>query len=287
MSFSEKCFKVFNYIFLALFSLLAVYPLIYVLSASLSNPNDVILGKVWLWPVNLNLESYKIVMANPSVISGYLNAIYYMVVGTAVNLFVTICGAYPLSKKRLVGGKVLNYLVAFSMWFSAGMIAVYINFKELGLLNTRTAIIAGFACNAYNFMLLRNFFSSIPESLLEAAKIDGAHELCILIKIVLPLSLSSIATIGLFYAVARWNGYLWAMTLLQDDSKIPLQVVLKKLIVDMSARASEYSDSGLTDISSETVTYATIIVSVIPMVVIYPFIQKYFVKGVMIGAVKE
>lgn len=286
MSVSERIFKVFNYIILALFSILTLYPFIYVLSASLSSPEAVVMGKVWLLPVKTTLNAYKSVIARSGIWSGYLNAIFYMVVGTLVNLFVTVCGAYPLSRKELKGRKVLNYLVAFTMWFNAGMIAMYLNFKDLHLLNTRTVIIIDFACNAYNFMLLRNYFSSLPESLIEAAKIDGAHELYVLTRIVLPLSLPSIATIGLFYAVDRWNGYLWAMILLQDDNKIPLQVVLKKLILDMSATANAAVDADNNDFSGETIVYATIVISVIPMVVIYPFIQKYFVKGIMVGAVK-
>lgn len=286
MSVSERIFKVFNYIILALFSILTLYPFIYVLSASLSSPEAVVMGKVWLLPVKTTLNAYKSVIARSGIWSGYLNAIFYMAAGTLVNLFVTVCGAYPLSRKELKGRKVLNYLVAFTMWFNAGMIAMYLNFKDLHLLNTRTVIIIGFACNAYNFMLLRNYFSSLPESLIEAAKIDGAHELYVLTRIVLPLSLPSIATIGLFYAVDRWNGYLWAMILLQDDNKIPLQVVLKKLILDMSAAANAAVDADNNDFSGETIVYATIVISVIPMVVIYPFIQKYFVKGIMVGAVK-
>lgn len=284
----EKVFKVFNYIILTAFSLMALYPFIYVFAASLSNPNEVILGNVWLIPKGFTLSAYSKVMENSSILIGFVNAFFYMIVGTAVNLAITICGAYPLSKKNLRGQKILNFLVAFTMWFNAGMIALYLNFKDFNLLDTRTVIIIGFACNAYNFMLMRNYFTSIPEALFDASKIDGANDFQILVKVVLPLSMASLATVGLFYAVDRWNGYMWAMILLNDDRKLPLQVVLKKLIVDMSAEAMLESGTDIAerDISSETVTYATIIISTIPMIVIYPFIQRYFVKGVMVGAVK-
>lgn len=284
----EKVFKVFNYIILTAFSLMALYPFIYVFAASLSNPNEVILGNVWLIPKGFTLSAYSKVMENGSILTGFVNALFYMIVGTAVNLAITICGAYPLSKKNLRGQKILNFLVAFTMWFNAGMIALYLNFKDFNLLDTRTVIIIGFACNAYNFMLMRNYFTSIPEALFDASKIDGANDFQILVKVVLPLSMASLATVGLFYAVDRWNGYMWAMILLNDDRKLPLQVVLKKLIVDMSAEAMLESGTDIAerDISSETVTYATIIISTIPMIVIYPFIQRYFVKGVMVGAVK-
>ena len=180
-------------------------------------------------------------------------------------------------------------LIVFTMWFSAGTIPLYLTFRDYGLLNTRTAILFGFACGTYNFILLRTYFAGIPEALEEAAKIDGAGDIYILIKIMLPLAAPSLATIGLFYAVSRWNGYLWSMILLTDDRKIPLQVVLKKLVVYMSghvenmAFGAQYTSNTL---SEETVMYATMVFSIVPMMILYPFIQKYFVKGIMLGSVK-
>ncbi|MNI22892.1 L-arabinose transport system permease protein AraQ [compost metagenome] len=172
------------------------------------------------------------------------------------------------------------------MLFSAGMIPFYLNLRDLGLLDTRIAILFAFAITTFNVIILRSFFQSIPEELEEAAKVDGASDFRVMWNIVLPLSKPSLAAISLFYAVARWNGYFWAMVILQDERKIPLQVLLNKLVVEMKPTAEMIGTMDAVSYSSETVIYATIIVSVIPIVVLYPFIQKYFVKGVMIGSVK-
>ena len=289
ISKSRLAFSIFNYVLLGLIAFICVYPIWYVIIASMSDPQAVNTGYVWFWPKGFTLNAYAKVIQKTGIWVAYANSIFYMVVGTIVNLFVTICGAYPLSKKSLFGSKFLNIAITFTMWFSVGTIPVYLAFRDYGLLNTRSAIIFGFACSTYNFILLRTYFSGLPEALEEAAKIDGASDIYILREIVLPLSLPAIATIGLFYAVSRWNGYLWAMILISDDAKLPLQVVLKKLVVDMSGHAENMS-LGVEDmakkISEETVMYATIVVSIIPMLILYPYIQKYFVKGITLGAVK-
>lgn len=289
ISKSRLAFNVFNYVFLGLVAFICVYPIWYVIIASLSDPQAVNMGSVWFFPKGFTLNAYARVIKKTGIWIAYLNSIFYMVVGTLVNLFVTICGAYPLSKKSLFGSKFLNIAITFTMWFSVGTIPIYLAFRDYGLLNTRSAIIFGFACSTYNFILLRTYFAGLPEALEEAARIDGASDIYILKEVVLPLSLPAIATIGLFYAVSRWNGYLWAMILISDDNKLPLQVVLKKLVVDMSGHAENMS-LGVEDltkkISEETVMYATIVVSIIPMLILYPYIQKYFVKGITLGAVK-
>lgn len=283
----EKIFYAINSVFLVLLTLCIIYPVVYVISASLSSSDAVVTGKVVLFPKEINLGAYKYVFQNKWIWISYLNSIFYTVVGTAVALFITICGAYPLSKSELPGKKIFTMLVTFTMWLSAGMIPIYLNIRDLGLLNTRTSIIVAFACDAFNFVLLRNFFQSVPKSLEEAANIDGASQFQILTRIYIPLSLSAIATVGLFYAVAKWNGYFWSMILIRDDNLLPLQVVIKKMIVDLQAMANDqYGDSALNNLSDETVIYASIVVSTIPMLVLYPFVQKYFVKGVMIGSVK-
>lgn len=286
-SIGERIFNVFNHIFLALLGFIALYPLIYVFSASISSTDAVILGKVLLLPKEITLSAYKAILSDKMIWVGYGNAIFITVVGTAVNLFVTISAAYPLSKKRLPGLKGWTVFFLLVMWFQAGIIPLYLTIKDLGLMNTRTAVIVAFAMTPFNMILLRTFFKSIPISLEEAAKIDGASEFYVLWKIFMPLSKAGLATIGLFYGVARWNGYFWNMVLLHDDSKIPLQVMLKKMIVESQISETIEGLDIATNYSTETLIYATIIVSVIPMLIAYPFIQKYFTQGMMIGAVKE
>ena len=288
ISKSRIAFNIINYTLLALIGIICVYPIIYVFAASMSSAKFVNMGQVWLLPRGFTLAAYEKIVAKNGIWMSYFNSFYYMIFGTIVNLIVTICGAYPLSKRDLDGARVINMLIAFTMWFSAGTIPLYLTFRDYGMLNTRAAIIFGFACGAYNFILLRTYFAGIPQAIEEAARIDGASDLYTLIRIVLPLSLPSLATIGLFYAVSRWNGYLWTMILLTDDKKIPLQVVLKKLVVDMTGHAENmnYDKDVAQNLSEETVMYATMVFAIVPMMALYPFIQKYFVKGIMLGSVK-
>ncbi|KZZ83606.1 MULTISPECIES: carbohydrate ABC transporter permease [Bacillaceae] len=285
---SERLSDVLIYGFLVLLAIACIYPFIYVFSASISSAQSVISGEVILFPKDITFISYAKVLQDPDIWTAYGNTIFYTVFGTAVNLLLTICGAYPLSKKRLRGKAFIAFFIAFTMWFQAGIIPTYLNFKELGLLDTRTSIIIGFAVSTFLVFILRSFFQSIPDSLEESAKVDGANDLQILMKIYLPLSKPALVTVGLFYAVARWNGYFWAMVLLNDESKIPLQVMLKKLIVEMTVSEQVLATAdAMTEFSRETIIYATIFVSILPIIIIYPFLQKYFVKGTMLGGVKE
>ncbi|MBS2968495.1 carbohydrate ABC transporter permease [Metabacillus sp. KIGAM252] len=285
---SERLSDVLIYGFLVLLAIACIYPFIYVFSASISSAQSVISGEVILFPKDITFISYAKVLQDPAIWTAYGNTIFYTVIGTAVNLLLTICGAYPLSKKRLRGKAFIAFFIAFTMWFQAGIIPTYLNFKELGLLDTRTSIIIGFAISTFLVFILRSFFQSIPDSLEESAKVDGANDLQILMKIYLPLSKPALVTVGLFYAVARWNGYFWAMVLLNDESKIPLQVMLKKLIVEMTVSEQVLATAdAMTEFSRETIIYATIFVSILPIIIIYPFLQKYFVKGTMLGGVKE
>ena len=215
----------------------------------------------------------------------YGNTVYYTLFGTIISLFVTAMGAYALSRKRLMARRFIGFMISLTMWFNAGMIPFYLNMKNFNLLNSRLGILIGFACSAFYVIILRSFFETIPDSLEESAKIDGASDFLIFRKVIVPLSMPALTTIGLYYAVERWNGYFWAMVLLTDIRKIPLQVLLKKLIVEMEMMTGgDFVTS--TVMSKETVIYATIIVAAVPILIVYPFIQKYFEKGVMIGAVK-
>lgn len=284
---TEKIFKIINNILLALMATAALYPFLYVLSASVSMPFNVVTGKVLLFPKGFTFDAYKEVLGNPEIWSAYGNTIFYTVVGTAVSMFFTICGAYALSKKRLRGRKFFTILVTLTLWFDAGMIPFYLTLRDLGLLNTRTGIIIAFACNAFKVILLRTNFEGVPTELEESVKVDGGNDLQVLLKVYLPLVKPGLATVGLFYAIEKWNGYFWSMIMLTDIDKIPLQVLLKKMITANGvqsefAAALDFSST----ISAETVTYATIIVSIIPIVLVYPYIQKYFIKGMLVGAVK-
>jgi putative aldouronate transport system permease protein len=287
-SFSDKLSSGFIAVILIMLSAVCLYPFVYVLSASFSSGSAVITGEVLLFPKDITLDSYKSILAKDGLWQAYGNTVFYTVVGTAFSILLTICGAYPLSKSRLRGRTFVAFFIAFTLWFGAGLIPTYLNFKELGLLDTRTSIIVGFAVSAFLVILLRTFFQSIPDSLEESAKMDGANDLQILRHIYLPLSKPALVTVGLIYAVGKWNSYFWAMILLNDESKIPLQVLLKKMIVEMSLNEElTGSMNAANAMSQETFIYATIIVSILPIVLVYPFLQKYFVKGTMIGGIKE
>ena len=217
----------------------------------------------------------------------YANTIFYTVVGVAVNMAFSTTMAYALSKKRLVFQKFFTLFCVFTMWFSAGIIPLYMTFRDLHLLDTRFAILFGFSINTYNLIIMKSFFEQVPSSLEEAAFIDGASNLRIFAQVYLPLSKPALATVGLFYAVNRWNSYFWAMNLLTSDSKLPLQVLLKKLIVDKVANETEAAIvTASSTWSPTTVIYAIIIIAIVPMLVAYPFIQKYFKTGLTIGANK-
>ena len=283
----EKIFYIFNNIFLIILTCLILYPIVYVISASFSSGTAIKAGQVKLLPVDFDLSAYKYTFTDNTIWIAYLNSFFYTIFGTAIAMVFTILGAYTLSKDDLPGKRVISFFFTLTMWFGAGMIPTFLNYRDLGLIDSRWGILLHGACSAYNMILLKNFFSSIPKSLEEACDIDGATQMQILTKVYLPLSKASLACITLFYAVARWNEYMWPMIIVSSDSKIPLQVVVKKIIVDLKETVDTMNDE-LTygDLSNEGLIYATIVVSSVPMLVLYPFIQKYFVGGVMIGAVK-
>lgn len=286
----EKWFSGFNYVLLSLTAVAALYPFLYVLSASISSPEQVVKGNVLLFPKDVTFTAYRTVLAENGIWLGYANTIFYTLFGTMVSLMLTILGAYSLSKKRLIGVTVINFIIAFTMWINmsgaAGMIPYYLNLRDLGLLNSRFGIIIAFAITTFNVFLLRTFFTSVPDSLEEAARVDGANDWGIMWRIYIPLSVPALITVGLFYAVGRWNAYFWSMILLTDQSKIPLQVLLKKMVVEMNVN-SMLDNGGPVDIAKETIIYATIIVAILPMVLVYPYIQKFFVQGIMVGSIKE
>lgn len=282
--------RVFNAVMIVLgivITFIALYPIYYVLISSFSKPFFVENGDVLLKIKEFTTASYDAVFKRDGLWTSYGNAIFYTVFGLMANMFFTTTMAYALSKKYLMGRKLLTLFTVFTMWFSAGIIPTYMNFNNLGLLDTRTAIIFGFAIETYNLIIMKSFFEQVPEALEEAAFIDGAGHFRVFWNIYLPLSKPALATVGLFYGISRWNGYFWAMQLLKDDNKIPLQVFLKKLIVE---RVSNPSDAAIVTKASltspTTQVYALIILAIVPMIVVFPFIQRYFKTGLTVGGVK-
>lgn len=283
----EKVFSILASILGIIITIICLYPIFYVLIASFSKPFYVENGDVMFWVKGFNLESYIKAFNKDGIWMAYFNTFYYTIFGVLANMFFTTTMAYALSKHKLLFKKFFTFLVVFTMWFSAGMIPLYMTFVNLNLLNTRTSVIVGFAINTYNLIILKSFFEQVPESLEEAAVIDGASNFRIFYSIFLPLSKPALATVGMFYCVNRWNGYFWAMNLLKDDNKIPLQVLLKKLIVDQVANETEAGIVTINSLSSPTtIIYAIIIIAIIPMAIAYPFVQKYFKKGATLGSVK-
>ena len=282
--------RVFNAVMIVLgivITFIALYPIYYVLISSFSKPFFVENGDVLLKIKEFTTASYEAVFKRDGLWTSYGNAIFYTVFGLMANMFFTTTMAYALSKKYLMGRKLLTLFTVFTMWFIAGIIPTYMNFNNLGLLDTRTAIIFGFAIETYNLIIMKSFFEQVPEALEEAAFIDGAGHFRVFWNIYLPLSKPALATVGLFYGISRWNGYFWAMQLLKDDNKIPLQVFLKKLIVE---RVSNPSDAAIVTKASltspTTQVYALIILAIVPMIVVFPFIQRYFKTGLTVGGVK-
>ncbi len=281
---SEKMFYAVNYILLALIGFITLYPFFYVFIASISSGKAVAEGTVFFFPREITFDAFIELFKSREVWTGYANSIYYTVFGTIISMFLTICGAYPLSKPYFKGRKVLRFLMVFTMWFQAGMIPMYLNFISLNMRN-EWGILIGIAVSTFNVILLINFFGAVPQSLEEAATIDGANDLQVLYHVFLPLSKPALATISLFYGVNRWNGYFWSMILLRDEDKYPLNVWLKSWIVENNA-LTETGSTITSTYSADTFIYATIMIAVIPIIIIYPFIQRFFVSGVMVGAVK-
>lgn len=290
-STSRKVFEVFNIIIMIFLNIIMLYPFLYVLATSFSSNASVLAGRVSIVPDGFNLRAYKAVFNYSLVWTSYRNTIFYTTLGTAINMLLTILAAYPLSRKDFYGRGIFTFFIAVTMFFSGGLIPTFLIVRGLGLYNTFWALLLPGAISTTNMIIMRTFFQNIPDALEEAAIIDGASDLQILTKIILPLSIPSIATIGMFYAVGHWNSWFSAMIYLRDRSKYPLQLVLRQIVLQNQVNELLSQQHGTTieetqSLISETVKYATIIVAVVPILCVYPFIQKYFVKGVMIGSIK-
>ncbi len=277
-----------NYIFLALFSVTMMYPLWHMLCASVSNGYDLMAHTGFLVrPLGFDLSAYKMVMRNPNIIRGFINSVYLVVVGTSVNIVMTSMGAYVLSRKNFLFKGFLVKFAVFTMFFNGGLIPFYLQIRALGLYDTLWSVIFGFAISTYNMIIMITYFKGIPDSIEESAKLDGANDFTVLFRIIIPISMPIVATMILFYAVSRWNGYFYLMIFVRDRLKYPLSLILREILI-AGGNADMVAASGADqEMIADSIKYATTVVAVVPVLVIYPFLQKHFVKGVMIGSLKE
>lgn len=286
---SDKFFHVVNTIFLGICLLLVALPILNVLASSFSSPGAVIRGQVSFWPKGFNIDAYKQIFSNRMLLTGYKNSIIYTVIGTAINILMTILAAYPLSVKDFVGRKLFTSLFIFVMIFTAPLIPTYLNIKNLGLLDSMWALILPGAISVYNMIIARTYFqNSIPAEMLESARLDGCSDLRILISMILPLSKSIIAVLVLYYAIAHWNSYFDAFIYLSSENKFTLQVVLRNIMSSVKAleEMASTAEQSMRAASIEVLKYAVIVFGSLPLILLYPLVQKHFVKGVMIGSVK-
>ena len=289
-STGRKVFNLINVFVMCILIVITLYPLLYVIFASLSKSSELMKNSgILLKPAGLSTAAYKAVFKNPNIIRGYRNTLIILVLGTFINIVMTSLAAYFFSRKDVMFQKPLMMYVMFTMFFSGGMIPNYLIVKNLGLLNTIWALVLPTAISTYNMIIMRTGFAAIPESLIESAKIDGANHLTILMRIVFPLAKPTIAVIVLYYAVAHWNSWFSAMIYLQKNRNLqPLQLVLRSILMDNDTNSMQNAagNTGDQEQIAETIKYAVIVVATLPILAIYPFLQKYFVKGIMIGAVK-
>ena len=272
-----------------LISLTCVVPFLNVIALSLSSKSAILGGNVSFWPVEFTTKAYEVLFNDPSMRRSLWLTVEITLIYTAIAMVLTVLMAYPLTKRRLRGRKFFNFMALFTMYFSGGTIPIYINIMELGLLDTKWALILPGALSTYNMIIMKSFFASIPESLEEAATIDGANDFQILVRIYLPLSLASLATLTLFYAVGKWNSFQDAQYYITDRNLYPLQLKLYNAIKRIDSADVVSMDEGATAVAnqvSESLQPATIIFATLPILVVYPFVQRYFVSGVTIGAVK-
>ena len=284
----ENVFNVFNIILMFGLMVIAIYPILYVVFASFSESKEFMQVSGLLFkPAGFSLASYKAVFTNPNIVNGYLNTLIYLVLGTAGGVFLTVLAGYCLSRKDLLFRNPIMLLITFTMFFGGGLIPTYLNVQNLGLLDTRAAVVLPTIINTFNLIIMRTAFEAVPESLAESASLDGAGHFTILFKIMIPLVMPTIMVIVLYYAVERWNEWFNAMIYLKSSSKYPLALVLREILMQNDTSSMTQGTSfGDLDSVSETIKYAVIVVATLPILVLYPFLQKYFVKGVMVGAVK-
>ena len=292
LEISELIFKIISYTLLTVFALCCLYPFVYAISASISGRSAVEYGSVVLFPKDVQFEAFAKMFGDNMFWNAYSNTLFITLYGTLWAMLTAILGAYALSKRRLLFRKFFNFFLVFTMWFSAGIVPQYLNyldtqkvFNAMGIMDDKWLVVIAMGMAAMNIILLRNAFEGVPSEIEEAAIVDGASEFQVLSKVYIPMSKSTIATVALFFAISRWNGYFWARQMISNSNEHPLQVFIR-------LRLEEYTDpeamSGWNEaFASDSVIYALIVCSIVPILIIYPFIQKYFAKGVNMGGVKE
>ncbi|WP_207953333.1 carbohydrate ABC transporter permease [Paenibacillus agricola] len=283
----NRIFNAVNYSLLILVSCVAIIPFIYILAISFATPQEVAKGGLLLFPSEFTLGAYQYIFSTDTMTRGLLVSIYITVLGTFVNLLFTSLMAYPLARPNLRGRRFLMLMILITMLFSGGMIPTYFVVKAFGMINTYWSLIIPTAISAFNLIVLKNFFQQIPDSLEDSAKIDGCNDLGILFRIVLPLSMPAMATFGLFYAVGHWNTFFNAVMYINDSEKFPVQIILRQIVLlSQDQIGDSTSQQDPTDYMPQTIRMAAIVVATIPILLIYPFLQKHFAKGVMLGSVK-
>ena len=292
LEISELIFKVISYTLLTVFALCCLYPFVYAVSASISGRSAVEYGSVVLFPKDVQFEAFAQMFGNNMFWNAYSNTLFLTLYGTLWSMFTAILGAYALSKRRLLFRKFFNFFLVFTMWFSAGIVPQYLNylatkdvFTKVGITDDKWLVVIAMGMAAMNIILLRNAFEGVPSEIEEAAIVDGASEFQVLSKVYIPMSKSTIATVALFFAISRWNGYFWARQMISNSNEQPLQVFIR-------LQLERYTDPEMiagwnASFASDSMIYALIVCSIVPILVIYPFIQKYFAKGVNMGGVKE
>lgn len=288
-SVSDTLFTAAVYLIAAIAFIITLYPFIYILSVSLSSSDAVYRGKVFLWPVGFSLAGYRQVLRQNGLWNAYGNTIFYTVAGTAFNLVATCIAAYPLSRKTMVGRRFFNFAIVFTMYFSGGLIPSYLLITRLGFYNSRWVMIIPSLLATYNVMVCRSAFAGVPDEIIESAQIDGANDWQIFYTIAIRLITPTLAVLTLYYAVAHWNNFFTPMLYLSKESLMPLQVLLRRVLIQASTElmgGDTQAFEGSQAAATLQVRYVTIIVATLPILAIYPFLQKYFVKGVMLGAVK-
>ena len=291
MDRSELGFKIVAYFLLTLFAVACLYPFVYAISCSISGKAAVDSGAIILWPVNVQFLAFTEIFQRSTFWLCYANTLFLTFFGTLFSVLVSIIGAYALSKERLPFGRALNFLLVFTMWFSAGIFATKFFydltnnvFKGMGIFDEKWMIVIAMSLNAYNIVLLRNGFRGVPKEIEEAALVDGANEFQIASKVYTPMSKATIATVALFYGIARWNGYFWYAQVITTEEQIPLQVYIRNFLNTYISGTEQYD---LLPYAMQSLFYCMIVAAIIPIIIIYPFIQKYFAAGVNLGGVKE
>ncbi|MFD0958091.1 carbohydrate ABC transporter permease [Paenibacillus chungangensis] len=279
-------FTVFNGVLLSGIVFITLYPFWYMAIISLSQDIYVMKGQVLWLPKGFNLDMYKFVLSDPRILTGYTNTVLYTIIGTLLSLIITSLGAYALSKREMPFRKSFTLIIIFTMFFNGGMIPTFLVVKSYGLMDTLWGMVLPAAVSTWNLLIMRTFFSAIPVELEESGKLEGLTEAGVFFKIVLPLSKAIFATIGLFYAVAMWNNFMLPLLYLRDPDLFPLQIVLRNIVLAGQLNSSDATSVGDGVIVEESLKYATIMAATVPILLVYPFLQKYFVKGALVGAVK-